>query len=325
MGGVRAKGGERMNRAGTIWLVVMVATVFTGCSDWISDPDDGIIGIGRPMYPPIWDMPIWSPDGGTIACFCQGVYGIDSVSGCYQIDFDKRGFYLMNPDGSNMRKVSDYEIGTPSWHPNGDSLVFALFPYGGAIAKADTSMDSLILLTEVDWFFNPRWSPDGKRILFSKAVDPDAGLWIMDSDGGGKRQLCVASRGCWSATGDTIAAYNIQGIVLVDSFGETICVLPTLPFGDPVDRIDWCAQNNVLFYDVAPANRIYKYSFTHKKHIELASTAAYPSLSPDGKHVVFLRHSFSWFSPNNGHLYVMDSDGSNQHQITFSEGGDSLR
>ncbi|MCK4657266.1 MAG: hypothetical protein KAT85_09530, partial [candidate division Zixibacteria bacterium] len=140
-----------------------------------------------------------------------------------------------------------------------------------------------------------------------------------------KRHLGVASRGCWSATGDTIAATNLEGIVLLDTSAETISVIPALPLEDHVNKIDWCPEIAGLFYDLSTAHRIYKYSFAEGKHIELATSAAYPSVSPDGKQIVFLRHSISWFSPQNGQLFVMDADGGNKHQITFSEGGDSLR
>src|SRR5262249_39449347 len=56
---------------------------------------------------------------------------------------------------------------------------------------------------------SPRWSPDGKRILFESTRSGDSQLWIIDVDGGEARQLTRAStgvsNGTWSRDGKHIA------------------------------------------------------------------------------------------------------------------------
>jgi len=56
---------------------------------------------------------------------------------------------------------------------------------------------------------HPRWSPDGKRILFESNRSGDSQLWIIDLDGGEARQLTSiatdASNALWSPDGNSIA------------------------------------------------------------------------------------------------------------------------
>ena len=56
---------------------------------------------------------------------------------------------------------------------------------------------------------HPRWSPDGKSILFESSRSGTSQLWIIDRDGGEPRQLTTistgASLGAWSRDGKRIA------------------------------------------------------------------------------------------------------------------------
>jgi dipeptidyl aminopeptidase/acylaminoacyl peptidase len=56
---------------------------------------------------------------------------------------------------------------------------------------------------------HPRWSPDGKRILFESNRSGDGQLWVIDMDGGEARKLTAisteAGNGVWSRDGANIA------------------------------------------------------------------------------------------------------------------------
>jgi dipeptidyl aminopeptidase/acylaminoacyl peptidase len=56
---------------------------------------------------------------------------------------------------------------------------------------------------------HPRWSPDGKRILFESDRSGDGQLWVIDLDGGEARQLTTiateASNAVWAPDGKAIA------------------------------------------------------------------------------------------------------------------------
>lgn len=304
-------------RNAVIALALMAVAVCT-CSKKGDDPGNGVAP-PRPVYPSDWQMPAWSPDGKTIACFREGIYDV-RLSGRYSVDFERRGFYLMDADGSNQRKISNDEIMSPAWHPSGDSLVFSMVPYGGAIFKADTTMDSLIQLTEVNGHFQPSWSPDGTRIAYHGIFPPENGLWVMDADGSNKRYLGVAYRPSWSPDGARIACAGFGGLSVMDSSGENVKVLA--PENGP-DRICWSPTGESIFF--SGYERLFRYRIDADTLVELAISAYYPSLSPNESQVVYLSYTWVYYSPQNGNLWIMNADGSDKHQITFSEGGDSLR
>src|SRR5205085_4958312 len=56
---------------------------------------------------------------------------------------------------------------------------------------------------------HPRWSPDGKQILFESDRSGDNQLWVIDIGGGEARQLTTlaseAGTGIWSPDGKSIA------------------------------------------------------------------------------------------------------------------------
>ena len=110
--------------------------------------------------------PTWSPTGGTIA-FKAG-----------RTD-DDRGIYLVNPDGSGLRKLT---TNTPRFNVN----------------------------------TVPLWSPDGRRLLFS-AGDPGAeDLWLVDADGSHQHRLTDTPYGidesepAWSPDGTKIAYQRVD-------------------------------------------------------------------------------------------------------------------
>ncbi len=94
-------------------------------------------------------------------------------------------------------------------HPTGDRFLFDLLgdvyelPIEGGAATRLTSGPS--------WDTEPRYSPDGARILFSSDRGGNLNLWLMDADGGRPRPLTRAddqrtSDAAWSPDGDYLVA-----------------------------------------------------------------------------------------------------------------------
>ncbi len=69
------------------------------------------------------NMPAWSPDGSTIAFAGQAL--------------GQTGLFLMNADGSNVRRVTDSYARYPTWSPDGGSIAFG--SSGINVIKADGS------------------------------------------------------------------------------------------------------------------------------------------------------------------------------------------
>ncbi len=151
--------------------------LFTSCNEKSTDPilDPEIDWLV------IDDMPVWSPDGKTIAFFHGGSLP------------DKRGLYLIDTNGTNNRLIFKGEITDPCWSPDGNWIAFGL---GAQLFKIKPDGSELIQLTKSTYYrnFGPSWSPDGKWIAYDTDEGSPSGLkaiWKMRSDG--SNRVCIAS------------------------------------------------------------------------------------------------------------------------------------
>ena len=155
----------------------------------------------------------WSPDGT-------------------QILFTKRrGLFLMNPDGTNIRQLTGKDmgsIGKCSFSPGGIFIVCGRLwmednnqKYNVEVLNIKTGKREVIsdrLAAFCDW------SPDGKHILFSETLSPNRNgtIWIMGADGHNPRRLIpdpgrqpdnfsiYRSRPRWSPNGQQIVFTEIE-------------------------------------------------------------------------------------------------------------------
>jgi Tol biopolymer transport system component len=134
-------------------------------------------------------QPAWSPDGSTIA-FVSNRNGSNEL-------------YLMNPDGSNVRRITDTPTTweeNPNWSPDGtrlayDACVSDTYPCPGtpnneiySIKKNGLGRRTLTDFAGID--ANPAWSPDGTRIVFRSDRAGDSQLFTMAAiDGSDVQQV----------------------------------------------------------------------------------------------------------------------------------------
>jgi len=142
----------------------------------------------------------------------------------------------------------------------------------------------------------------------------------MDSDGDNKRLLREVYNASWSPSGTQIACASVDGFSIMDSNGSNFEVL--VP-GQGCNRSAFSPNGEEIF--LSNNERLRKYIIDADTVVELAVSASYPSPNRDGSQVVYLGYTWVYYSPQNGNLWIMNADGSDKHQITFSEGGDSLR
>jgi Tol biopolymer transport system component len=118
---------------------------------------------------------------------------------------------------------------------------------------------------------SPAWSPDGSLIAFVRTDHGSAKLYVMDSDGAEQVSLASASKGTGLSWLDTTRVAFLRSDAAFSSTvdGSLVRRLAHPPAGvsTPVDR----------------------------------------SLSPNGKHLAFVK---------NGHIYVGDPDGGDAVQLT---------
>jgi Tol biopolymer transport system component len=161
--------------------------------------------------------PVWSPDGSKIA------FSSDR-DGNYEI-------YVMNADGTNPVRLTNNSAADaePSWSPDGTKIAFSTNRDG--IISGDMTTPGVnweVYVMNVDGinpvnltnnstpnpYYNnslegdPRWSPDGSKILFGSWRSGDARVWVMNADGTNPTQLSPISwsgSGRWSPDGSKIS------------------------------------------------------------------------------------------------------------------------
>lgn len=151
---------------------------------WISDPSGGgahrITSLKGPNV-----SPSWNPKTNSQMAFTGGRTGEPQI-------------YIMDQEGSNIQRMTDsgYAV-SPSWAPNGGMLTFAWNrkygpgdPGGQDIYVIDIATKQWLQVTHESGNNDcPSWSPDGRHIVFQRAVNGKTQIWSMLADGTQQRQL----------------------------------------------------------------------------------------------------------------------------------------
>ena len=194
---------------------------------------------------------------------------------------------VVRRDGTGRRTLvpsPDRET-DPQWSPDGTALSYV------RLAKADdqdwrkswiwtvrpdgTGAKRLVLGN------NARWSPDGKRLVFSApTADSDGDLFVINADGSGLRRLLSTPQAEWPSDWSPN--------------GRKILFTRQLFSGGFTDVF-------VVDFDGTNVRRL-----THARYDDVGGT-----WSPDGKRIVFTSQRFRL-----AHLFVMRADGRGERQLT---------
>jgi Tol biopolymer transport system component len=122
--------------------------------------------------------PAWSPDGSWIA-FSRSEGGDQPPT-----------LYLIHPDGSGLRGITNAHAENPSWSPDGRLIAFDDGARIALVRRDGTGLTYPPGLRGV----NPAWSPAGRTIAFERSGD----LWLADASGRNQRLfLHNASEPAW--------------------------------------------------------------------------------------------------------------------------------
>ncbi len=143
------------------------------------------------------DDPDWSPDGRKIA------FTSHSVTDNKTDNHPTAEIYVTDADGAGKptRLTNNTEEErAPSWSPDGKRILFmcrkgspaegGVFPtFELCVMNADGT--GLRRLTNTGRYLTPQWSPDGRQIVFHRAVGGGGRfqLFVINADGTGEKQL----------------------------------------------------------------------------------------------------------------------------------------
>jgi len=125
---------------------------------------------------------------------------------------DKKKWDVNNPEGP-FKEVS-FTVKEGTWmnvdvSPDGTTIVFDLL--GDIYTIPITGGDAKILRQNLAMEVQPRYSPDGKKILFTSDAGGGDNAWVMDKDGSNSKQITTESfrllnNAVWSPDGQYIIA-----------------------------------------------------------------------------------------------------------------------
>jgi Tol biopolymer transport system component len=118
-------------------------------------------------------------------------------------------FVVAAADGSHAQEVFGARVRKPVWSPTGDRIAFTS-GNGTELRVVDVATGTVTLLAEKDGsdiLLVLDFSPEGDRILFSRAEDRGIGpisLWSVNADGSGLRRLVTGTAwGDWLSLSPT--------------------------------------------------------------------------------------------------------------------------
>jgi Tol biopolymer transport system component len=261
-------------------------------------------------------VPAWSPDGRRLAFR----YHLDP-------DQDRGAIYLVNADGTELRKIWSDPVYTPagiSWSPDGARLaVIADYDAPGSnfdynkLVLMDTDGSNVVETDAQNGGMSvPSWAPDGTRFAFAaslNASDNDGGLigtFTADRQGAELHQIATFAYAVdWSRDGTRIVLAN-GGLVTVRPDGSDPVAIPGCDF---CVAARWSPDGTRLLVDNLNDVRVVSLDGTPQWSVNTDGIYGRPSWSGSGMLV-------AWMNSSGIGTTIVTADGSNPRVLGFISG-----
>lgn len=238
---------------------------------------------------------------------------------------------MVNADGTALQQLSADQFANdyyPAFGPQGNEILFASNRNGPFDIYLMLFAERTIqrITTNVGDVLSPDFSPDGRQIVFAnRNSDDPTSIWIVNRDGSDPH-LFYAGSGpivavAWSPDGRTIA-YAMQVdlpnqyevfLINLDGSGQRRLTNGLSGIGG---SLSWSPDGASLLISAGPVGgrEIYRLDVVSGAPSVLTQGGnnAAPAYSPDGRFIAFN----STRSGGQSDLFIMNSDGSGQHQLT---------
>ena len=243
----------------------------------------------------------------------------------------------MDYDGANQHQITHLgQIAlSPRISPDGGRLAFnELSSKGSEIKIFSMTLHRMVSFPVHDGSdFSPAWAPDGNSLAFSSSRSGDPEIWISSAAGFNLRRV-TAYKGpdvspVWNPkTGTQIAWISgrtgLPQVYTMDSDGTGV---QRMTDGGYATSPSWSPNGQFLAFawsrhygPGAPGGQdIYVMDIASHRWIQLTHDIGrtdFPSWSPDGRHIVF-----QVGRRGGSHIWTMLADGTGQHALTTSGGG----
>ena len=260
----------------------------------------------------------------------------DSTRGGNEI----RDLYVMNSDGSNLRRLTrgDANSFAGPWSPDGQRIVYTSYAGGVTethivVINADGSgQNTLSDIKGSDEGF-PDWSPDGQKIAFVSRRDGNNEIYVMNADGSNPIRLTNQPADDfapgWSPDGTKIVFVSdrdqeagITDLYIMNADGSGVTRLTHDTFLDYSP--DWSPDGKKIAFRShhdGPAD-IYVINVDGSGLTNLTNGPAdnwAPNWSPDGSRIAFQTNR-----DGNWEIYIMAADGSGLMNLTNDPADDQL-